>query len=199
MRAFPKETSVPRIPYITDAQAQASTSPDVIAAIKQRRGGRLANLDRVLLHSPPVAEGWGPLLGRIRANLELPPLLKELAMCAMAMLNGAEYEFHHHGPLYLQAGATQAQLQALRQLRDAPHALDDSPLFDELQRKALKLVVQSTKQVHVDADVFEAARAALGSDRLVFELVTVTAAYNMVSRILVACDVQPEGEGHHPA
>ena len=186
---------MPRIPYITDAQAEATAPAEVIAAIKKRRGGHLANLDRLLLHSPPVAEGWGPLMGRIRGNLELSPLLKELAMCAVAALNDAEYEFHHHGPLYLEAGATEEQLQALRGLRAAPQSLDDSPLFDDVQRKALKLVVQSTLKVHVDQPVFDAARAALGSDRLVFELVTVTAAYNMVSRILAAFDVQPEGPG----
>lgn len=186
------EPDLPRIPYITDAQAEASTSADVLAAIRQRRGGQLVNLDRILLHSPPVAEGWGPLLGRLRGSLELPPLLRELAMCAVAVLNGAEYEFHHHGPLYLQAGASEAQLQALRDLRQTPHALDDSPLFDPVQRAVLMLVVQSTRQVQVAQAVFDAARAALGSDRLMLELVTVTAAYNMVSRVLVAFDVQPE-------
>ena len=39
---------------------------------------------------------------------------------------------------------------------------------------------------------FAAAREALGDDQHVFELVGVIAAYNMVSRILVALDVQVE-------
>lgn len=183
---------MPRIPYITDAQADAAGPPALVAAIRQRRGGQLINLDRLLLHSPPVAEGWNHLLGRVRNDLALSPLLKELAMCTVAVLNHADYELHHHAPLYQDAGGTAEQVAALSMLRDDPRALDASPLFDATQRAALRLIVQSTLQVKVDAQVFDAVRSALGSDRLVFELVTVVAAYNMVSRILVAFDVQPE-------
>ena len=78
---------MPRIPYLTDEQAGP---PDLVAAIRQRRGGRLGNLDRILLHSEPVATGWGDMMPRIRRDLALSPLLKELAMCAVAVLNEAE-------------------------------------------------------------------------------------------------------------
>lgn len=183
---------MPRIPYITDQQADAAGPPEMVAAIRKRRGGQLIELDRLLLHSPPVAEGWNHLLGRVRNDLSLSPLLKELAMCTVAVLNGADYEMHHHAPLYLQAGGTDAQVAALATLRSNQNALDDSPLFDATQRAALRLIVQSTRGVKVDQAVFDAVRTALGNDRLVFELVTVVAAYNMVSRILVAFDVQPE-------
>ncbi len=54
---------MPRIPYLSDAQAGDS---EMVAAMKARRGGKLVALDRLLLHSPPIAEGWGPLMGRIR-------------------------------------------------------------------------------------------------------------------------------------
>jgi alkylhydroperoxidase family enzyme len=48
-----------------------------------------------------------------------------------------------------------------------------------------------TRQVKVDAATFDRARAALGSDALMFELIGVIAAYNMVARILVALDLTP--------
>ena len=180
-----------RIPYKTDAQADADNRA-LADAIRQRRGGALINLDRVLLHSPPVAEGWNQLMGRVRRDLALSPLLRELAMCVVAVLNGADYELHHHAPLFLASGGTQAQLDALHGLRSAPKGLDDSPLFDATQRAVLRVVVQSTRQVAVDEAALAAARTALGDDRQLFELVAVTAAYNMVSRILVAFDIQPE-------
>ena len=182
---------MPRIPYKTDAQADADNRA-LADAMRQRRGGSLINLDRVLLHSPPVAEGWNQLMGRVRRDLVLSPLLRELAMCVVAVLNGADYELHHHAPLFIDAGGTAEQLAALAQLRQSPQALDDSPLFDVTQRAALRLVVQSTLGVAVDDATFAAARAALGDDRLLFELVAVTAAYNMVSRILVAFDIGAE-------
>ncbi len=174
---------MPRIPYITDEQAGP---PDLVAAIRARRGGRLGNLDRILLHSPPIATGWGEMMGRVRRDLALSPLLKELAMCAVAVLNGADYELHHHGPLFITDGGSQAQLDALSAWPDTP--LPDG-LFDATQQAVLALTAQMTHDVKVSDKVFAAAREALGDDRTMFELITVIAAYNMVSRILVAVDI----------
>jgi alkylhydroperoxidase family enzyme len=172
---------MPRIPYKTDSEAGP---PELVASIRKRRGGRLGALDRILLYSPPFATGWGELLGRVRSELEVPMPLRELAMCAVAVLNGADYEIHHHGPIFLSCGGTPAQLDALRALP----AIDES-LFDATQQAALRLAVEMTRQVKVGDATFDVARRALGSDRHLFELIGVIAAYNMVSRILVAVGV----------
>jgi alkylhydroperoxidase family enzyme len=74
------------------------------------------NLDRMLLHSIPIAEGWNHFVGEIRNNLALDPKLRELAMCGVAVLNGAEYEFFHHAPPFRKAGGTEEQVEALRLL-----------------------------------------------------------------------------------
>lgn len=176
-----------RLPLLTDAQVGP---PDLVAAIRQRRGGDLIDLDRLLLHSPAFALGWNEFMGRVRTALGVPPLLKELAMCGVAALNGADFEMHHHAPLYLAAGATEAQLAALHRLAAEPAVADD-PVFDATQQAVLALVVQMTRQVQVDDATFARARAALGSDQAMFEIIGVTAAYNMVSRILVAARLTP--------
>jgi alkylhydroperoxidase family enzyme len=173
---------MPRIPYKTDAEAGP---PELVASIRKRRGGRLGALDRILLYSPPFATGWGELLGRVRGELDAPMPLRELAMCAVAVLNGAEYEMHHHGPIFLSCDGTRAQLDALRRLP----AIDDT-LFDATQQAVLHLALEMTRDVKVSDDTFDAARRALGSDRHLFELIGVIAAYNMVSRILVAVGVE---------
>jgi alkylhydroperoxidase family enzyme len=174
--------SMPRIPYKTDAEAGP---PELVAAIRKRRGGRLGALDRLLLYSPPFATGWNEMMGRVRNELAVPMPLPELAMCAVAVLNRAEYELHHHGPIFLAQGGTPAQLDALRALP----AIDDA-LFDATQRAVLQLALEMTRQVEVGDATFDAARHALGDDRHLFELIGVIAAYNMVSRILVAMGVQ---------
>lgn len=181
---------MPRIPYLSDDQVGP---PELVAAIQARRNGPLVELDRILLHSTPVAEGWNAFFARIRGQLALPAHARELAMCAVAMLNGAEYELYHHAPLFLAAGGTPAQVDLLRRLGTEADAVLASPLWTDTDRALLKAVVQSTRQVHIDDASFAAARAALGSDRLLLELLAVTAAYNMVSRLLVAFDVQPQG------
>jgi alkylhydroperoxidase family enzyme len=85
---------MPRIPY-----ADEQTVPhEVVEPICARRGGKLLNLDRMLLHSPAYARDWNALLGAVRRELTLPPRLRELAICAVASLTGAEYEWRQHGP-----------------------------------------------------------------------------------------------------
>ena len=176
-----------RLPLLTNDQVGP---PDLVALIRKRRGGDLTDLDRLLLHSPAFATGWGELIGRVRGSLDLPPLLRELAMCGVAALTGAEFELHHHAPLYLAAGGSPAQLAALRRLGE-DSALATNPLFDLDQQAALALVVEMTRQVKVSDATFARARAVLGSDQKMFELVGVIAAYNMVARILVTMQLEP--------
>lgn len=92
-----------RLAYVA---ADVAEPAELVAAIRARRGGRLLNLDRMLLHSPALAAGWNAYLRAVRNELSLDPLLRELAMCAVASLNGADYEFIHHAPEFRAAGGT---------------------------------------------------------------------------------------------
>ena len=177
---------MPRIPY---GPADLQEPADVVDAIRTRRGGELLHLDRMLLHSPPFAKGWNAFLREVRTGLSLSPRLRELAICAVAALNGADYEFHHHAPEWRQAGATEAQVEAVRRLG---HQLPDPGLFDVAEWSALKLTMEMTREVQVTDDTFRAAAAALPDAQQAVELVGVIATYNMVSRFLVTLDVTPE-------
>ncbi len=178
---------MPRLPYLTDAQLGDSEAAATVRAT--RRNGQLLNLDRQLLYSPVFAKGWGAMLWPVRRDLDLPAKHRELLMCAVGILNDALYELHHHGPLFLQAGGTQAQLDALR---DVPAAAGDAVLFDATGRALLQLALEMTRTVKVSDATFAAVRAALPDERQVVEAVGVIAAYNMVSRFLVALGVEPE-------
>ncbi|MGC4029489.1 MAG: carboxymuconolactone decarboxylase family protein [Steroidobacteraceae bacterium] len=177
---------MPAIPYVP---SDISEPGEIVSAIRARRGGPLLNLDRMLLHSPPFAEGWNQFLGAVRSQLALPLRLRELAICAVGHLNGAEYEVFQHAPVFLSAGGTQSQLQALR---DPLRAAADAQRFDATERLVLQMAITLTRDVNVPGELLDAARSMLGDDRQVVELVGVIAAYNMVSRFLVALQVGPE-------
>jgi alkylhydroperoxidase family enzyme len=177
---------MPNLPYLP---ADLAEPREIVEAMRARRGGRLLNLDRMLLHSPPVAMGWNAMLGAVRRDMALSPKLRELAMCGVAVLNRAEYEWGHHAPLLREAGATDAQVAALR---DPDAALRDTATFDAAERAAIALTIEMTRSVAVSPATMAAVRAALPDDRQVFELVATIAAYNMVSRVLVALDVGAE-------
>ncbi len=174
------------IPY---APIDISEPSEAVNAIRLRRGGPLLNLDRMLLHSPPFAEGWNCLLGTVRSQLSLSPRLRELVICAVGSLNDAPYEVIQHAKPFFAAGGTPAQLAALD---NVVRAADDNALFSACERSALHLTIAMTREVQIDRGLLDAARQALGNDRLLVELIGVVATYNMVSRFLVALGVEPE-------
>jgi alkylhydroperoxidase family enzyme len=176
---------MPRLPLLRDDEVGP---PELVTAIQSRRGGELLDLDRLLLHSPAFTTGWGELMGRVRGALELPPLWREAAICGVAALTDAEFEFFHHSPLYLEAGGTPLQLAAIRHLAEGS-ALE--PVFDPELQAVLQLVIEMTLSVQVSDTTFAATRAVLGTDKRMLELIAVIASYNMVARLLVALNLEP--------
>jgi AhpD family alkylhydroperoxidase len=171
---------------------EAPESGPVAELLRARRGGRLSALDRLLLHSLPVAEGWNALLGALRGGTVLPADLRELVVLRVAVLNGAPFEWVSHEPIARRAGLTDRQLAALR--AEAPEADVPEPVWSPVQAAVLAFTDASTRAVEVPDDVFAAVREHLDERRTV-ELVALVAGYAMVSRFLVALRVPaPEGE-----
>lgn len=181
---------MPRIPYRPTDLAEPAA---IVDAIRQRRGGTLLNLDRMLLHSPAFARGWNAFLGEVRTGLSVSPKLRELAMCVVAVINGADYEFMHHAPEFIKAGGNEEQISALRE-HDLEHMAEagEARLFDAAELATIALSFEMTAHVQVSEETFAEVRAALPDPQHVVELVGVVAAYNMVSRFLVALGVEPE-------
>lgn len=143
--------------------------------------GNLLHLYRMLLHSPPLAEGWLTYLTAVRQKLELPGSVRELAIMRVAALNGASYEADQHAPIALREGVSEMQLAALDAWRE-------SDRFPPAWRAALALTDAMTREVQVSDRVFADAHAHFG-DRQLVELVGTIAAYNMVSRFLEALQI----------
>ncbi|MFP5371978.1 MAG: carboxymuconolactone decarboxylase family protein [Actinomycetes bacterium] len=176
-------TDVPaRLPFASEEGATAEL-------LRARRGGQLSALDRLLLHSPPVAEGWNALLGALRSGTTLPDDLRELVILRVAVLNGAAFEWTAHEPIARRAGLDDGRLAALR----SPDAAG-FPGWTPVQLAVLGFTDASTTAVTVPESVFAALREHL-DDRQVVEVVTTVGGYAMVSRFLVALEVPPpEGE-----
>ncbi len=165
---------------------------DLVDAIRARRGGALINLDRALLWSEPLARGWNTYLKAVRTELPTDRRLRELAICTVALLTGAQYEYHHHAPDFLAAGGTPAELDALARVvaRDARAEARDAAL-GELEQLVIRYAAQMTLDVRVDDTLFAALRGHFDTTALV-ELTSAIATYNMVARFLVALGVTPE-------
>jgi alkylhydroperoxidase family enzyme len=152
--------------------------------IKRERGGKVLNLYRMLLHSPPVAEGWLAFFSSIRQKAALPGRYRELAILRVAVLNGADYEFEAHVPFALNEGLAQAAVDALRVER-VPERLDSAG------RAVLAYAESMTRAIHVPDEVFAQVREHF-AERQVVELTATIAGYNCVSRFLEALRIDSE-------
>lgn len=141
--------------------------------------GQVSLLYQVLLNSPPVAHGWEQLLSAVRNRNSIDPGVRELIILRVAILNGANYEFEAHVPHALKAGVSQAAIDAVRDFKPG------LPVFTEAQSTALELADAMTRDIVVPDELYERATRGMSEHEKVDVLVTV-AAYNMVSRFLIA-------------
>jgi alkylhydroperoxidase family enzyme len=165
------------------------TRPELAGVERDIMGerGRITPLYQALLNSPPIASGWEKLLTAVRNRTEYPGHLRELAILRIAILNGAPFEFAAHVQPALKAGVPQAKIDAVRTWR--PGA--SSP-FDADETLVLELADTMTRDIEVPDPLMDRVRARF-DDRGVVEIVATVAAYNMVSRFLVALRIS-----HHP-
>ncbi|EYC49663.1 carboxymuconolactone decarboxylase [Hylemonella gracilis str. Niagara R] len=152
------------------------------ARIAQARG-RISPLYQLLLNSPPMAEGWEQLLSAVRNRNTLPADVRELVILRVAVLNGAPYEFDAHVPHAQAAGVADSVIEALR-LR----SIDARVGLSELQSLALRLTDQMTRDIQVEPVLMDQLSSSM-DERSLLDLVVTIAAYNMVSRLLVALEV----------
>jgi len=166
-----------RIPYADDQNAEVA---ELAAQIRKERG-KMHNLYKMLLNSPPVARGWLNLLTAVRQQTKLPGKFRELAILRVAIVNGADVEYRSHIPYALKEGLSQQQIDALPKWRE-------SKAFDAAERAVLAYTDSMTKDIHVPDSVFEPLRPHFDARELL-ELTTTIGAYNLVSRVLEALKI----------
>jgi len=174
-----------RIPAWTPQAAPRDAK--LLEAILARRGGKFLNLDLALLWSEPLARGWNALLGAVRREFAVDARVKEIAICTVARLTGAEYEFTHHWPEYVKAGGS----DALEAKLDDPVAASQDAVFTEDERLVMRYALAMTQQVKVPEALFREIHARFSTTEVV-ELTASIATYNMVARFLVALEVENE-------
>ena len=187
LAAEPSDVSKTGLPLRPDSDAAGPA--DIVGPIRARRpGGKLLNLDRMLLNSPAFAQAWNTMFGTIRQKLSLPGKLREIAIMSIGVLNHAEYEWFQHEGEFLKAGGTKEQLASLK---NASAALKDSKHFDETELATLALTYEMTRNIEVKPATMKRIRAVLPDDQVV-ELIGTIAGYNMVSRFAVATGLENE-------
>ncbi|KAL3447986.1 AhpD-like protein [Aspergillus insuetus] len=184
-----------RLPYVADPPPTSTPEEtEILARVQARRapGGLLA-LDRALLHSFPVTDGWNSFIGAIRTRTSLAPLVRELIICRVAVLNGALYEWDQHSPLLAEAGLNDSALRIVRDTGADVQEKVAEGVLSPAEGAVLRYTDAMTKTVTVPDEIFRAVKEHF-NDREIVEITATSASYNCVSRFLVALDV---GEKNH--
>jgi 4-carboxymuconolactone decarboxylase len=150
------------------------------------------NIFRMMANAETAFRPWLRWGATLLGELELDPLLRELAILRVASLTPhAEYEWVQHVPLAKAVGASDDQVAALE--RDEP----DAESFSHDQR----LVLRFTSEVLRNAQASDATLAQLSevlSPREIVELLMVIGQYMMVARVMATTRMEidePAGPG----
>ncbi|KAF2171182.1 hypothetical protein M409DRAFT_63556 [Zasmidium cellare ATCC 36951] len=173
-----------RLPYVDDDPKMSNAEDQaVVDRVKERRGGKLIALDKALLHAPPVADGWNSFLKSIRTQTTLSDSIRELAICRVASVNQAWYEWDAHRPILEKANVLPQEV--INKIMDPKW---DGSGLDEKHLAVFEYTNAMTLGVIVRDAVFAKLKSFF-NEREVVEITATVAAYNTVSRFLVALDV----------
>lgn len=145
--------------------------------------GRISPLYQILLNSPPIAHGWEQMLSAVRNRSSLSADLRELVILRVAILNRAPYEFEAHLPIAIAAGVSDAAVEMVKLLH--PQGVS---VWSVRQQLAIRMTDAMTQNLEVPDDLYDEVRLNFDAQGQI-DLVATIAAYNMVSRFLIALKI----------
>ncbi|HEY32994.1 MAG TPA: carboxymuconolactone decarboxylase family protein [Dehalococcoidia bacterium] len=171
-----------RVSFVEKGQGHPMVE-DLYQKIEGRRQ-RIINLFKVLGHCPYIGLNWQRLGNSLLTGEELPTRLREIAILRVGSLTGSEYEFTQHTRRGLSAGLTGGEIEAI-------HDWTSSSLFSEQECAVLAYTDEVERDIRVRDETFDRLRSFL-SEHAIVELTVVIGYYGMVSRFLIALDVELE-------
>jgi AhpD family alkylhydroperoxidase len=175
---------VARLPLV-DPENSAGPAGELLQRIGRERG-RVFNVYRLLANSPGTLDHVYALASYLWNASSIAPRLQEIVILRVAQLTGSDYEWARHRALARGVGVSDDQVAALATWRETPD------LFNEVERAALALTDETTRDIEAGAATVASARELLG-DQATLELVVLVGLYGMMSRILrsLAVDGEP--------
>lgn len=172
-----------RVPYI-DRDDVAEEYRPIYDKLIAERGLPVHNLFRALANTPPIMEKYLELSKQLRFQTRLDGELRELAIMAVGLTTGAEYEYTQHWNVARRMGVAREKLEQIGNF-------ESSALFTPVQKAVMRYAVAVTRNVKVDDATVAGVRQFLPLWEFM-ELVQIVAFYNMVVRILEPLGVELE-------
>lgn len=142
-------------------------------------------LFRMVAHAETAYGPWLQYGGALLTQLELDPLLRELAILQVARQVGSQYEWVQHDPIARAVGATGEQIDALEAGRD------DDPAFDADQSLVLRFTRTTVSEGAASEEQVAEAAERLGT-RQVVELLMVIGNYTAIAMLIASTGLEPD-------
>jgi alkylhydroperoxidase family enzyme len=142
-------------------------------------------LFRMVAHAESAYGPWLGYGGALLTQLELDPVLRELAILQVAKEVGSEYEWVQHDPIALAVGATREQVDAI-----AAGRLDDAA-FDATQSLVLRFTSTTVREGAASEQQVAELAELLGT-RQVIELLLVIGNYTAIAMLIASTGLEPD-------
>jgi 4-carboxymuconolactone decarboxylase len=157
--------------------AQKEVHDEIVAGRRGRFGGPF----QLLIRAPEVCRHLSRLGEYLRWGSSLSPALSELAICLTARHLRANFEWHAHMPLAVEAGVPAAAMEAIR--------VGATPQFEATdQGLVYRLVTELIDTKRLSDASFAEAIAAFGEPGVI-ELGTIIGYYTAIGNALNVFDV----------
>src|SRR4051794_26836078 len=139
----------------------------------------------MVAHAETAYGAWLHYGGALLTQLELAPLLRELAILQVAHQVGSHYEWVQHDPIARAVGATGDQIDAIQAGRD------DDPAFDADQLLVLAITRTTVTEGAATEEQIAALAERLGA-RQVVELLLVIGNYRGIAMLIASTGLEPD-------
>jgi 4-carboxymuconolactone decarboxylase len=168
---------VARLPYV-DPTAVGPGVREALGAVPP------LNIFRMMANAETAFRPWLRWGAALLSDLELDPLLRELAILRVARLTPhAEYEWVQHVGIAKAVGAADEQVAALE--RDQAEA----DCFSDAERAVLRFTTEVVRDARASDEALDALGAHL-SPRETVELLMVIGQYMMVARVMATTHME---------
>jgi 4-carboxymuconolactone decarboxylase len=161
------------------------------------------NIFRTLAHAETAFRPFLRFGGAVLGEMELDPIVRELAILTVAKEAEAEYEWVQHVAIGKAVGVSDAQIKALAEADSCSTegadariaaAADGSGAFDSAQQAAIELAAAVVRGPHISDDLYDCIRAQF-SDREIVELLIAIGDYLMLARLMTILEVDLDEAG----
>src|SRR5262245_38340516 len=171
-----------RIPYV-EKDAASPDQEKILAQVTQK-SGKIANIWKLMAHSPLTLETFMPFYKALIAKSSLDSKLRELAYLKTSLINDCVYCAGSHKAAGMKFGVTEQQLNEL-------DTYESSSAYSRVEKLVLRYAEELTKNVKTSDELMKELRKHLTEAQIVELNLTIGVA-NLTNRFNVSLATDPD-------